>query len=63
MERGSDLLLAPIEGMGREGESTIYQYLNRLKAKKELFEQTRLFYVAVTRAKKKTLSFRTCERK
>lgn len=57
MERDRDLLLAPIEGMGNEGESSIYKYLNRLQVKKELFEQTRLFYVAVTRAKKKLYLF------
>ena len=57
MERDKDLLLAPIEGMGQEGESGIYNYLSRLQAKKEFLEQTRLFYVAVTRAKKQLYLF------
>ncbi len=57
MEREKDLLLAPIEGMGQEGDSGIYTYLSRLQSKKEAFEQTRLFYVAVTRAKKRLYLF------
>lgn len=57
MERDKDLLLAPIEGMGQEGESGIYNYLSRLQAKKEFLEQTRLFYVAATRAKKQLYLF------
>ena len=46
----SGLLVAPLEGAG--GGSRIYRYLGTLQRRKEEFERTRLFYVAVTRAKK-----------
>lgn len=57
MERGGDLLLAPVEGAGIEGESAIYGYLGRFQSEKALLEQTRLFYVAATRAKKRLYLF------
>lgn len=53
MERGAALLLAPIEGTGKEGESAVYRYLARIQSGKEQLEQVRLLYVAATRAKKR----------
>ncbi|WP_231561597.1 UvrD-helicase domain-containing protein [Nitrosococcus oceani] len=44
------LLLAPISGAGRSQDS-IYQYIKRLHEEKGEFENGRLLYVAVTRAK------------
>ncbi|MCK4738735.1 MAG: UvrD-helicase domain-containing protein [Deltaproteobacteria bacterium] len=57
MERGSDLLLAPmkrdsLEENSKDSEGEIYKFLKSLKSVKDSFEQVRLFYVAVTRAKK-----------
>ena len=60
MERGDrrdDLLLAPIEKKGSDKESAIYKYLSKVYGDKELLEQTRLFYVAATRARKKLYLF------
>ena len=48
---GSDLLLAPIEAKG-EVTDPVYQYLQRVEQKKNLYETGRLLYVALTRAKK-----------
>lgn len=48
---GSDLLLAPIKS-SFEKTNEIYKYLKREEAQKADYEMTRLFYVAVTRAKK-----------
>lgn len=53
MERGKDLLLAPIDGIEKGELRTIYAYLGKIQLEKEQLEQTRLLYVAVTRAKKK----------
>ncbi len=53
MESGEDLFLAPIEETGRDAEGVIYKYLSRMQGKKEVLEQVRLLYVAVTRAKKR----------
>ena len=60
MERGDrrdDLLLAPIEKKGSDKQSAIYKYLSKVYGDKELLEQTRLFYVAATRARKKLYLF------
>ncbi|MBI5642237.1 MAG: UvrD-helicase domain-containing protein [Deltaproteobacteria bacterium] len=51
MERGADLLLAPIENKAGE-ESRIYRFLNHINKEKLEHEEKRLFYVAATRAKK-----------
>jgi len=53
MERGTDLLLAPIDGIEKGESRTIYAYLGKVQSEKEQLEQVRLLYVAVTRAKKK----------
>ncbi|MBI5587131.1 MAG: UvrD-helicase domain-containing protein, partial [Deltaproteobacteria bacterium] len=52
MERGEDLLLAPIEKKRGDRESLIYRYLTLINRRKEDIETTRLFYVAATRARK-----------
>ncbi|HXI10406.1 MAG TPA: 3'-5' exonuclease, partial [Thermodesulfobacteriota bacterium] len=52
MERGEDLLLAPIDRKHGDTESVLYGYLTRVNRKKEELETTRLLYVAATRAKK-----------
>ncbi|MDT8317914.1 MAG: UvrD-helicase domain-containing protein [bacterium] len=57
MERGKDLLLAPIEETGRKKGKTIYNYLTKVRSEKELLELTRLLYVAATRAKKRLYLF------
>jgi|TARA_B100001964_G_scaffold27818_1_gene28067 ATP-dependent exoDNAse (exonuclease V) beta subunit len=57
MERGEDLLLAPMEKKADENRSVLYDYMSRLKKDKRLLEQTRLFYVASTRARKKLYVF------
>jgi ATP-dependent exoDNAse (exonuclease V) beta subunit len=63
MERGDDLILAPIEskagtaGSGVEGESKLYKYLAGIEREKYRYEAARLFYVAVTRAKKRLYLF------
>ncbi len=52
IERGDNLLLAPIERkVGGDG-SQIYNYINGILMEKERLEQTRLLYVAATRAKR-----------
>ena len=50
------LLLAPIRASS-EQQDIIYEYLKKIKHKKQLFELIRLFYVAVTRAKKQLYLF------
>lgn len=57
MERGKDLLLAPIEETGKKKGKTIYSYLTKVRSEKELLELTRLLYVAATRAKKRLYLF------
>ncbi|MEE9591074.1 MAG: 3'-5' exonuclease [Thermodesulfobacteriota bacterium] len=57
MERGEDLLLAPIERRSGNGDSPIYNYLWGISREKESLEQTRLFYVATTRARKQLYLF------
>ncbi|MBS0349766.1 MAG: UvrD-helicase domain-containing protein [Proteobacteria bacterium] len=48
---GADLLLAPIKKKAGK-DNSLYTYLNYLEQKKLSLEISRLFYVAVTRAKK-----------
>ncbi|MBE9528539.1 MAG: UvrD-helicase domain-containing protein, partial [Proteobacteria bacterium] len=63
MERGDDLILAPIESRagtgerGGEDESKLYKYLVGIEREKYRYEAARLFYVAVTRAKKRLYLF------
>lgn len=57
MERGEDLLLAPMKKKADESRSVLYDYMSGLKKDKGLLEQTRLFYVASTRARKKLYIF------
>ncbi|MGQ3892423.1 UvrD-helicase domain-containing protein [Legionella sp. CNM-4043-24] len=45
------ILLSPVQA-AHEKESLLYDYLGRLAADKEAYEQQRLLYVAVTRAKR-----------
>ncbi|MBI5970210.1 MAG: UvrD-helicase domain-containing protein [Deltaproteobacteria bacterium] len=52
MERGGDLLLAPVEKKTAGASSTVYDYLAAVAKKKSELERRRLFYVAATRAKK-----------
>ncbi len=52
LEKGDDLLLAPIERKGGEEEGEIYGYIKAVYSEKEALENIRLFYVATTRAKK-----------
>ena len=49
--REKDLLLAPISEAGTE-TSQIYQYVRKVHEEKRAFEDTRLLYVAATRARK-----------
>jgi ATP-dependent exoDNAse (exonuclease V) beta subunit len=51
-ESGSDLLLAPIGAAGEEHGST-YGYIRRFEKTKRGHEDTRLLYVAATRAKRR----------
>ncbi len=46
-----DLLMAPVKGVGEE-EDTIYRFLKRIDATKARHEESRLLYVAATRAKR-----------
>jgi len=52
LERGDDLLLAPMEKRGAEGESLVYHYLKGVYRERDDLERTRLLYVAATRAAK-----------
>lgn len=52
MERGEDLLLAPVERKLGDRESLLYRYLTLINRRKDELETTRLLYVAATRAKK-----------
>jgi len=57
LERGADLLLGPMENKGFESGNQIYKYLNGLHDRREAYERTRLFYVALTRAAKELYLF------
>jgi len=52
MERDGDLILAPMEKKGAKSANLSYQYLKAIYSERERLEQTRLFYVAATRAAK-----------
>jgi len=52
MEKGDDLILAPMEKKGTREANLVYQYLNDIYKERDELERTRLFYVAATRAKK-----------
>lgn len=58
LHNGSDLLLAPLKEVGAV-ENTIYNYLRHIEQQKDYYENTRLLYVASTRAKK-TLNLVAC---
>jgi ATP-dependent helicase/nuclease subunit A len=51
-EGESDLVMAPVPAIGDDAGGTVGVYLKRLMAKRAANEQTRLLYVATTRAKK-----------
>jgi ATP-dependent exoDNAse (exonuclease V) beta subunit len=51
-EGESDLIMAPVPAIGDDSGGTVGIYLKRLIAKRAANEQTRLLYVAATRAKK-----------
>ncbi len=48
----SDLIMAPVPAVGDDAGGAVGVYLKRLMAKRSANEQTRLLYVAATRAKK-----------
>lgn len=48
----SDFILAPLGSADSESQEPIYQYLRSLETEKLAMEKIRLFYVAITRAKK-----------
>jgi len=48
----SDLVMAPVPAIGDDAGGSVGVYLKRLMARRGLNEQTRLLYVAATRAKK-----------
>jgi len=50
MERGGDLLLAPMEKKGADKDSLVFQYLKGVYKDRGNLEKTRLLYVAATRA-------------
>jgi len=52
MERGDDLILAPMGKKGATEANLVYQYLTDIYKERDELERTRLFYVAATRAKK-----------
>ncbi|MDB6013175.1 MAG: hypothetical protein JWL65_5425, partial [Gammaproteobacteria bacterium] len=51
-EGESDLIMAPVPAIGDDSGGTVGIYLKRLIARRAANEQTRLLYVAATRAKK-----------
>jgi ATP-dependent helicase/nuclease subunit A len=51
-EGESDLVMAPVPAIGDDSGGAVGVYLKRLMAKRSANEQTRLLYVATTRAKK-----------
>jgi ATP-dependent helicase/nuclease subunit A len=51
-EGESDLVMAPVPAIGDDDGGSVGIYLKRLMAKRNANEQTRLLYVATTRAKK-----------
>jgi ATP-dependent exoDNAse (exonuclease V) beta subunit len=51
-EGESDLVMAPVPAIGGDDGGSVGVYLKRLMAKRTANEQTRLLYVATTRAKK-----------
>lgn len=51
-EGESDLVMAPVPAIGDDAGGAVGVYLKRLMAKRAANEQTRLLYVATTRAKK-----------
>lgn len=51
MERGEDILLAPVERKGAEQSGGVYEYLFSLHEEKVELESARLLYVAATRAR------------
>jgi ATP-dependent helicase/nuclease subunit A len=51
-EGESDLIMAPVPAIGDDAGGTVGIYLKRLIAKRAANEQTRLLYVAATRARK-----------
>ena len=51
-EGESDLVMAPVPAIGDDAGGSVGVYLKRLMAKRAANEQTRLLYVATTRAKK-----------
>ena len=53
---GNSLLLSPIHGK-EQAPCALYNYLGELSQEKELYEQQRLLYVAITRAKKRLYLF------
>lgn len=52
LETGSDLLLAPLAPNNSDDANPIYQYLRLVEQQKSFYENGRLLYVAITRAKK-----------
>ncbi|MBI5826645.1 MAG: UvrD-helicase domain-containing protein [Deltaproteobacteria bacterium] len=57
LERGDDLLLAPVRKKTGGMESPIYGLLRKIDRDKREIEKTRLLYVAATRAKKRLYIF------
>ncbi|MFQ5465271.1 MAG: UvrD-helicase domain-containing protein [Thermodesulfobacteriota bacterium] len=53
VERGDDLLLAPIESRTAREKDPICRYIRRVNRTREELEKTRLLYVAATRARKR----------
>ena len=51
LEGASDLLMAPVPAIGTDVKGEVGRYLKRLVARRAAHEQTRLLYVATTRAK------------
>jgi len=58
LERGRDLLLAPIEEVTEKGRGgLIYNCISGINRRKEEYEDLRLFYVAATRARERLYLF------